>query len=309
MEESINGEYLEAFVSNANETKIAPAPMQYQARVGYTEEGIPVYRSNFPEGSTQPERQAHILSLVQNVWAKSPIALEIVCDGRTERIVAQFDPWIDPDAQIISDATKLAFGNRKGTKSDRKTTQKLADDFPEIISSSTYDRPGNKTGKTTYPHQGVLVWHYFANRIGFIHENGGYAEYNVSIDVKERADGHYVYSFAAVKEKGSERNEAPSLYSSPGTMNAPVSGSGFSPATAENTVPHPDDSVKREKQNSLREDTSEAIEIAAEMQTSDGQKMFSLRSFSEDYYTYRDMLLKHGEWLLALYILQKVDAL
>lgn len=241
MEESMG---METSVEAEADAEMLPA--QHQARVGYTSEGIPVYRSNFPEGSTQPERQARILSLVQNVWAKNPISLEIVRDGKPERIVANFDPWVDPEGKVASDATKLAFGNRKGTKSDRKTTQKLADDFPEIILSSTYDRPGNEVGKTTYPHQGVVVWHYFANRIGFINEAGGYAEYNISIDVKEREDGHYVYSFAAVKEKGSERNNAPSLYSSPGTMNAPVSGSGISPATANNSVAQPSSPVKPE---------------------------------------------------------------
>ena len=280
MEESMG---METSMEAEADTEMLPA--QHQARVGYTSEGIPVYRSNFPEGSTQPERQARILSLVQNMWAKNPISLEIVRDGKPERIVANFDPWVDPEGKVVSDATKLAFGNRKGTKSDRKTTQKLADDFPEIILSSTYDRPGNEVGKTTYPHQGVVVWHYFANRIGFINEAGGYAEYNISIDVKEREDGHYVYSFAAVKEKGSERNNAPSLYSSPGTMNAPVSGSGISPATADNSVAQSSSPVKPE----FDDDSSpDGIEVDDDTESAYPVQN-SVRTWGEsDYVTHRN---------------------
>lgn len=266
------------------ESKTAEYNYQSSPRIGYTADGIPVYKSNFPEGSTQPERQARVLDLVRNVWANNPIALEIVRNGKTEQIVARFDPWVDPEGNIISDATKLAFGNRKGTKSDRKTTQKLADDFPEIISTSRYDRPGNEIGKTTHPHEGVLVWHYFANRIGFVNDDGGYAEYNVSIDVKEKADGHFVYSVAAVKEKGSERNNAPSLYSSPGTMNAPVNESGFSPATATNTVPHAPEVV-----NSISEtsETPDGIDISEDTDSATFQS--SARTWYEsDYIAKRD---------------------
>lgn len=48
---------------------------------------------------------------------------------------------------------------------------------------------------------------------------------------------------------------------------------------------------------------SNAVETAAEMETTDGQRMFSLRSFTEDYDTYRSMLLTHGSSV------EEVDAL
>lgn len=224
--------------------------VQYSPRVGYTREGLAVYASNFADGTTMPERQARILSLVQNVWAEKPIELEIVRNGKRETIIAHFDPYVDPAGRTNSDATKLAYGNRKGTASDRKTTSKLANDFPEIIASSSYDHSSEETGKTTFTHDGVLVWHYFANRIGFIHEDGRYAEYDVSIDVKEREDGAFVYAFAAVKRKGSERSEAPSLVGDPGTMNAPVRG--IAPAIATTSIPENGENGNGFSQKSLR---------------------------------------------------------
>ncbi len=226
--------------------------VRYQARAGYTEDGVPVYTSSFPEGSTRAERQARILQLVQDVWSKKPIKLQIERNGRTETITARFDPYVDPEGNINSDATKLAYGNRKGTMSDQKVTEKLADDFPEIISSSTYDHSTAEVGKNTYSHKDVVLWHYFANRIGFINERRNYAEYNVNVDVKEKADGDYVYSFAAVKRKGSERPKAPNLYGDPKTINASVKG--IAPPIANTIIPADAGNVNPETRYQARED-------------------------------------------------------
>lgn len=230
---------------------------KYQAKLGYTEEGLAVYTSNFPEGSTRKERQDRILELVQNVWSKSPIRLEIIENGNNRVIEAQFDPYVDPDKRVNSDATKLAYGNRKGTMSDQKTTEKLADDFPEIIASSSFVKPKQETGKTTAPHQGVTVWNYFANHIGFVNEKGGYAEYNVNVDVKHKDSGHYVYSFAAEKVKGSERSKAPILYGDPKTILA--SGRGIAPAIANTIIP--ESAEKSNGKYSLQSEQTETPEF------------------------------------------------
>ncbi|MDD6933337.1 MAG: hypothetical protein PUI95_11085, partial [Eubacteriales bacterium] len=141
--------------------------------------------------------------------------------------------------------------------SDQKVTEKLADNFPEIISNSTYDHSTAESGKETYSHRGVTVWYYFANRIGFINERQNYAEYNVYVDVKEKSEGDYVYSFAAIKQKGSERTKAPNLYSDPKTINASVNG--LKPAIANTSIAPSDGSVKF----SLRENVEQTKDLVA----------------------------------------------
>ncbi|MBP3649109.1 MAG: hypothetical protein J6K73_04945 [Clostridia bacterium] len=213
--------------SGGNDTKHSPLE-------GYTEEGIAVYSSNFPQGSTRKERQDHILELVQNVWAKKPIRLFIAQNGKQKEILAQFDPTIDYEGETYTDATKLAYGNRKGSTPDQKVTEKLADDFPELIGTASYAHSKAESGGKNEAHNGVLVWHYFANHIGFVHESGSYAEYNVFIDVKQKDNGHFVYAVEAEKIKGSERPKAPTLYSDPKTLLA--SGSGIAPTIADNII-------------------------------------------------------------------------
>ena len=256
-----------AEISGRMDRQTGDGDVQYQARVGYTEDGLPVYTSNFPEGSTRAQRQARILQLVQDVWSKTPIKLQIMRNGHIETITARFDPYVDPNGNINSDATKLAYGNRKGTMSDQKVTEKLADDFPEIISNSTYDHSTAESGKGTYSHRGVTVWHYFANRIGFVNERQNYAEYNVYVDVKEKFEGDYVYSFAAIKQKGSERTKAPNLYSDPKTINASVNG--LKPAIANTSIAPSDGSVK----HSLRENDRKYMDAVKQGDTAEAQKL------------------------------------
>ena len=264
-----------AEISGRMDRQTGDGDVQYQARVGYTEDGLPVYTSNFPEGSTRAQRQARILQLVQDVWSKTPIKLQIMRNGHIETITARFDPYVDPNGNINSDATKLAYGNRKGTMSDQKVTEKLADDFPEIISNSTYDHSTAESGKGTYSHRGVTVWHYFANRIGFVNERQNYAEYNVYVDVKEKSEGDYVYSFAAIKQKGSERTKAPNLYSDPKTINASVNG--LKPAIANTSIAPSDGSVKY----SLRENVEQTDDIRYQLRDEDGDAQGLVGIFDE----------------------------
>ena len=151
--------------------------------------------------------------------------------------------------------------------SDQKVTEKLADNFPEIISNSTYDHSTAESGKETYSHRGVTVWYYFANRIGFINERQNYAEYNVYVDVKEKSEGDYVYSFAAIKQKGSERTKAPNLYSDPKTINASVNG--LKPAIANTSIAPSDGSVKY----SLRENDRKYMDAVEDGDTQKAQAM------------------------------------
>ena len=202
-----------------------------QARVGTdSETGKPIYESNFPKGTPKAAKAQHILSLIQNVWSKKPIPLTVRNeDGSTRTIKAQFDPTFDKGENTRTDASKLMVGNRHGSAGEQRVTLDLADDYYEIASESTFNYSKKETGKSSVTHRGVNQWHYFINDILF--QEYGEKEntpYRVTINVKERSDGDFVYSFSAERQnerlstrrtlhadvnqtaKGSEANAQPS---------------------------------------------------------------------------------------------------
>ncbi len=119
-------------------------------------------------------------------------------------IEAKFDPTFDETGNTPTDASKLMGGNRHGTSSEQRVTLDLADDYYQIASESRYNYSKPEEGKSTAPHERVTQWHYFINDIYFA-EYGSeeLTPYRVTINVKERADGEYVYSFSAEKKEES----------------------------------------------------------------------------------------------------------
>ena len=179
-----------------------------QARVGTDNEtGKPIYESNFPKGTPKAAKAQHILSLIQNVWSKKPIPLTVRNeDGSTRTIKAQFDPTFDKGENTRTDASKLMVGNRHGSAGEQRVTLDLADDYYEIAAESTFNYSKKETGKSSVTHRGVSQWHYFINDILF--QEYGEKEttpYRVTINVKERSGGDFVYSFSAERQ-----NERPS---------------------------------------------------------------------------------------------------
>lgn len=175
-----------------------------QARIGTDEEsGRPIYQSNFPKGTPKAAKAERILDLIQNVWSKKPIPLVIRnTDGTVRTIKAKFDPTYDEKSGAKSDASKIMGGNRHGSASEQRVTLDLADDYYEIAENSAYNYSKDETGKESSTHQGVKQWHYFVNDILFqeFGENKT-TPYRVTINVKERSDGSFVYSFNAEKQK------------------------------------------------------------------------------------------------------------
>ena len=174
---------------------------------GYDEEtGRGIYESNFPKGTPRAAKAERILQYIQNVWSKKPIALVIENeDGSTRKIQAQFDPTYSADEGVQTDAKKLMGGNCHGTAAEQRVTLDLADDYYSIASDAVYNYSKSETGKENAAHKGVKQWHYFVNDILF--QEYGEKEttpYRVTINVKERSDGQYVYSFSA--EKQNERS-------------------------------------------------------------------------------------------------------
>ena len=178
--------------------------VQNQARMGTDEEsGRPIYRSNFPKGTPKAAKADHILNLIQNVWSKKPIPLIVHNPGGTMRTIeAQFDPTYSAERGVQTDARKIMGGNRHGNAAEQRVTLDLADDYYEIAEGSTYNYSKAESGKDSSTHQGVKQWHYFVNDILF--QEYGEKEttpFRVTINVKERGDGSFVYSFSAEKQK------------------------------------------------------------------------------------------------------------
>ena len=163
---------------------------------GKTEDGRSIYKTNYVKGTPKSVKQQDLIELVQNIWSEKPITLDVIRNGKPQKIVAQFNPELTER----SDLSKLAFGNRKGTASDQRITLDLASDFYQIAEESKYTKSKEETGKKDNPaHDGVFNWDYFVTNLIYQDENDNNIECYMNIDVKEKSDGHFFYSFAIKK--------------------------------------------------------------------------------------------------------------
>ena len=239
-----------------------------QARVGTdSETGKPIYESNFPKGTPKAAKAQHILSLIQNVWSKKPIPLTVRNeDGSTRTIKAQFDPTFDKGENTRTDASKLMVGNRHGSAGEQRVTLDLADDYYEIASESTFNYSKKETGKSSVTHKGVNQWHYFINDILF--QEYGEKEttpYRVTINVKERSDGEYVYSYSA--ERQNERSSTRRTLHA--DVNQTARGSEANAQPSDIIIPTSDEKsntkiAEQQRGSSDREILAAALESAAQ---------------------------------------------
>lgn len=203
-----------SYVANRNVVELQPVRDEIVFKVGDvctmvgvdTASGKPIYEANFPKGTPKKEKGQHILYLIQNVWSKQPIKLTIPNeDGSVRTIYAQFDPTYSEDENVKTDASKLMGGNRHGSSSDQRVTLDLADDYYQIASEAKYNYSKDESGKDSDTHKDVKQWHYFVDDILFREYGEKTATpYRVTVNIKEKPDGHFVYSFSAEKtEEGS----------------------------------------------------------------------------------------------------------
>ena len=206
-------------------------PPEKYSMVGYGENGLKTYKSDFSSDMTATEKQQYLYSLIKSVWSRKPLQLTILQDGKERSISARFDG--ESNGQEF--AGKMAFGNRRGTRTERLISLNLADDIWEIASESTYD--ASKGGiKETLAHDGSERWHYFVNAINYVDEqqpsrNG---VYDFNLDVMEREDGNFVYTFALKKRRDN----------APRTFAAGVNGNNAADANSSDT------SIRRTEQKS-----------------------------------------------------------
>lgn len=259
----------------------APAEIKQQARVGTDEKsGKPIYQSNFPKGTPKAAKAQRILSLIQNVWSKKPISLLVQdAGGSTRTIEARFDPAYIEEEGVQTDAKKLMGGNRHGSAAEQRVTLDLADDYYEIAAEATYNYSKSETGKSSATHKGVKQWHYFINDILF--QEYGEKEttpYRVTINVKERSDGEFVYSFSA--ERQNERSSTRRTLHADDTQSARGGESNAQPSvdsirqTTDNSQEKSSDKVQNQQREHRLSDRV-VLDMAAEMALRDKSKSWT----------------------------------
>lgn len=183
----------------------ARAPPAKYSMVGRGENGLKTYKSDFSSDMTMDEKREYMYRLITEAWDEKPLNLTVLEDGKEKHITARFDG----EANGQTFAGKMAYGNRRGSRTERLITLNLANDIWEIASESMYDNSKSGT-KQTQAHDGTERWSYFTNAINYVDEaqpnrNG---TYDFNLDVMRREDGDYVYTFYLKKR----RTDAPRTF-------------------------------------------------------------------------------------------------
>lgn len=255
---------------------------------GYAEDGKGIYESNFPMGTPKKAKAERILRYIRDVWSKKPIALTIE-DAVGKRVIeARFDPTYDETTGKASDASKLMGGNRHGTSSEQRVTLDLADDYYQIASESTYNYSKDEVGKATDPHKDVKQWHYFINDIYFAeYGSSTLLPYRVTINVKEKSNGNFVYSFSAEKTEETSTQR---------TLHAAVSSSGEATTNGDlstDNISQSDGVVNRKY--SLRAN-NDIAELYSELHTLNERE----RAYAEQWKKAQASIIGDEEYLVAI---------
>lgn len=164
--------------------------------VGKSPDGRSIYKTNYPKGTPKNIKQKDLIDVVQKVWANNPVELTVIENGKAKKIVANFDGELSER----SDLSKIAFGNRKGTGSEKRITLNLSSDFYQIAKESKYTGYKDEVGKKDNPaHNNVKSWKYFVTNIVYEEEDGTQTDCYMNIDVKQKENGYWFYSFAIEK--------------------------------------------------------------------------------------------------------------
>ena len=176
----------------------ARAPPAKYSMVGRGENGLKTYKSDFGSDMTVEEKKIYMYRLITNVWAKKPLQLTILQDGKERQITARFDG----EANGERFAGKMAYGNRRGNRTERLITLNLANDIWEIANESRYENSKGEF-KQTRMHESSERWHYFVNAINYVDDAqpGRNGVYDFNLDVMERDDGDFVYTFSLKKRR------------------------------------------------------------------------------------------------------------
>lgn len=211
----------------------ARAPPAKYSMVGRGENGLKTYKSDFGSDMTVEEKKTYMYRLITDVWAKKPLQLTILQDGKERQITARFDG----EANGERFAGKMAYGNRRGNRTERLITLNLANDIWEIANESRYENSKGEF-KQTRMHESSERWHYFVNAINYVDDAqpGRNGVYDFNLDVMERDDGDFVYTFSLKKR----RTDAPR------TFTAGVDGKNAADAdSSKNSISKTGETVKK----------------------------------------------------------------
>lgn len=214
-------------VTRMNEENMQVTGERY-ALVGRTEDGRGIYQSNYPENTPKTIKQNDIINLVQNVWSKKPIKLDLIENGKIVSIEAKFNPELTER----SDLSKIAFGNRKGNASEKRITMNLSSDLYQIAEDSHYVGSKIESGKDNAAHRGAFTWHYFITNLVYVESDGTKIDCYMNIDVKQNDAGNWFYSFAI--EKGSRPADVLSVVTDKSATTSTVSISENDPKVNRN---------------------------------------------------------------------------
>lgn len=229
----------------------ARAPPAKYSMVGRGENGLKTYKSDFGSDMTVEEKKTYMYRLITNVWAKKPLQLTILQDGKERQITARFDG----EANGERFAGKMAYGNRRGNRTERLITLNLANDIWEIANESRYENSKGEF-KQTRMHESSERWHYFVNAINYVDDAqpGRNGVYDFNLDVMERDDGDFVYTFSLKKR----RTDAPR------TFTAGVDGKNAADAdSSKNSISKTGETVKGKFSASARQAENDQTETVA----------------------------------------------
>ena len=245
---------------------------------GYDQKtGKGIYESNYPEHSPAEPKRRRLIELVQNVWSKKPIDLVIQHeDGTTEVIQAQFDPDYDETGKRKTDLGKLAYGNRQGSKKDKRVTLNLADDYYQILQDSKYITSAENYDEASEINKDVEIWHYFVNELLYKEQGSEEkAPYSMYIDVKKKPAGNYVYTFHAEEEKNNGQT-------TPQTVNATVNSSNTGTANGLPTDSIRDSAEKSNTENKKTGPKALATFAGKNARTADSQTLSQAEQMERD---------------------------
>ena len=129
------------------------------------------------------------------------------------------ESYVDAYAGIYGDDTDAYVGEIIAdtyagmNRTERLITLNLANDIWEIANESRYENSKGEF-KQTRMHESSERWHYFVNAINYVDDAqpGRNGVYDFNLDVMERDDGDFVYTFSLKKR----RTDAPPGLSLPG---------------------------------------------------------------------------------------------
>lgn len=175
--------------------------------IGFAPDGKKIFGCNYAEVTPKRIKSDEIVRLIQYVWSKKPIPLQIRKEGEEPRmILAKFDPDYDESGNRMTDAGKISRGNRNGSSASRRKMLNLGPDYYFILEDSVYldsALPNEEDGEIKKPtHIGVKEWHYYGSDIYYKEkESTELIPFSVEIFVKEKEDGEFVYSFSENKKE------------------------------------------------------------------------------------------------------------